>query len=111
MPRNLFERCEVMFPVKEPGLRARLRNEILAAYLADMVKTRLLRPDGVYTKLRDTAEGKQLPPFCAQDFFMAVAEGRAAAEEIPLRSIEAIAPPLTPKKARRKRIKTVPPAA
>src|SRR6202035_740863 len=35
MPRNLFERCEVVFPVGDPGLRARLSNEILAAYLAD----------------------------------------------------------------------------
>jgi polyphosphate kinase len=29
--RNLFERCEVVFPVKDPHLRARLRDEILAA--------------------------------------------------------------------------------
>src|SRR5271156_6698203 len=46
MPRNLFERCEVVFPVKDAQLCARLRNEILAAYLADTVKTRLLSGDG-----------------------------------------------------------------
>ncbi len=94
MPRNLFERCEVMFPVRDAGLRARLRNEILDAYLADTVKTRLLRPDGTYGKLSETAEGRKLPPFCAQEFLMAVAEGRASSEEIPRKAVEAIAPPI-----------------
>ena len=35
MPRNLFERCEVLFPVRDVQLRTRLKDEILAAYLAD----------------------------------------------------------------------------
>ncbi len=94
MPRNLFERCEVMFPVKDPALRSRLRNEVLAAYLADTVKTRLLRPDGTYGKLSETVEGKKQPPFSAQEFLMAVAEGRASAKDIPRASIELIAPPI-----------------
>jgi polyphosphate kinase len=83
MPRNLFERCEVVFPVKDAQLCARLRNEILAAYLADTVKTRLLSGDGKYHRASETAFGKSLPAFSAQDFFMQVAEGKASADDIP----------------------------
>ena len=52
MPRNLFERCEVLFPVKDAQLCARLQDEILAAYLADTVKTRILEPNGDYRRAR-----------------------------------------------------------
>src|SRR5882757_7025030 len=45
MPRNLEERCEVLFPVSQADLHKRLREEILAAYLADNTKARLLRPE------------------------------------------------------------------
>ncbi len=83
MPRNLFERCEVVFPVKDPALCARLRNEILAAYLADTVKTRMLTGDGSYIRARDTEVGKSMPAFSSQDFFMQVAEGKASANDIP----------------------------
>ena len=94
MPRNLFERCEVGFPIKDPALRARIRSEILAAYLADTEKTRLLRPDGTYGMLRDTAEGEQLPHFNAQQFLMEVAEGRASAAAIPQDGSGLVAPPI-----------------
>jgi polyphosphate kinase len=83
MPRNLFERCEVVFPVKDPQHCSRLRNEILAAYLADTGKTRLLAADGTYVRARETSQGKLMPAFSAQDFFMQVAEGKATADEIP----------------------------
>jgi polyphosphate kinase len=83
MPRNLFERCEVVFPVRDPQLRARVRDEILAAYLADTVKARVLRSDGTYVRLRDPGRDAGPPPFSAQDFFIAVAEGRADADSIP----------------------------
>ena len=52
MPRNLFERCEVLFPVRDAQLRTRLKDEILAAYLADTAKTRMLEPDGDYRRAR-----------------------------------------------------------
>ena len=48
MPRNLHERVEVLFPLKSPLLRDRVVHEILAAYLADNVKTRFLHSDGRY---------------------------------------------------------------
>ena len=67
MPRNLYERCEVVFPVDDPALSARLREEILGAYLKDNVKARLLQPDGRYVRApRDGAA------FSAQDYLMEI---------------------------------------
>ena len=83
MPRNLFERCEVVFPIKDAQLRARLRDEILAAYLADTVKTRLEMADGSYIRATEAVSAKSLPAFSSQDFFMQVAEGKATAADIP----------------------------
>jgi polyphosphate kinase len=80
MPRNLFERCEVLFPVNDPQLRARLKDEILAAYLADTAKTRILEANGDYRRARG---GIGKIPFSAQDFFMQLAEGRMTADQIP----------------------------
>jgi polyphosphate kinase len=100
MPRNLFERCEVVFPVKDPALVNRLRHEILAAQLADTVKTRLMRPDGSYGKLNATVEGGELKPFNSQDFFMALAEGRASVADIPNQLLApAVLPPDQPQAA------------
>jgi len=83
MPRNLFERSEVVFPIRDPQISARIRNEILAAYLADTVKARALDASGVYHRVRDTDAGRALPAFGSQDFFIEVAEGKATAEDIP----------------------------
>lgn len=98
MPRNLFERCEVVFPVKDAQLCARLRNEILTAYLADTVKTRLLQGDGRYVRASEAPHDKSLPAFSAQDFFMQVAEGKATADEIPKADEAKEAKPKTPAK-------------
>jgi len=76
MPRNLFERCEVLFPVAQAGLVTRLREEILAAYLADNTKARLLQPDGEYVRAP-----KGGTAFAAQDYLMRIAEG--AVEAVP----------------------------
>ena len=50
MPRNLYERCEVIFPIADPVLLTRVRAEILEAYLRDDVKGRLMHADGTYTR-------------------------------------------------------------
>jgi polyphosphate kinase len=76
MPRNLMERCEVVFPVTQPDLHKRLRDEILAAYLADNTKARLLQPDGGYVRAPRTDA-----PFSAQDYLMRLAGG--ADEKVP----------------------------
>ena len=51
MPRNLDRRVEVLAPVRDPKLIARLHDEILSAYLADRVKARRMLPDGTYERL------------------------------------------------------------
>jgi polyphosphate kinase len=81
MPRNLFERCEVVFPVRDPAALARIHSEILPAYMADTVKARLQQPDGSY--LRAGKLMKDTPPFSAQEFLMQLAEGKTELESIP----------------------------
>src|SRR6476660_1220880 len=85
MPRNLYERVEVMFPLKDALTRERVRHEILDAYLADNVKSRILRKDGTYIRSWQ-AEGKRKPPapgFNAQDFLIALAAGKLPIQGIP----------------------------
>ena len=50
MPRNLFRRIEVVFPVEDGNLRERIVREILTVTLADNVKARFLGEDGSYHK-------------------------------------------------------------
>jgi polyphosphate kinase len=86
MPRNLFERCEVVFPVRDPVARARIHDEILPAYLADTVKARLQQPDGSYLRASKTL--KDAPAFSSQDFLMQLAEGKADLDAIPKASAQ-----------------------
>jgi polyphosphate kinase len=81
MPRNLFERCEVVFPVRDAAALARIHDEILPAYLADTLKARLQQPDGSY--VRASKQLKELKAFSAQEFLMQLAEGKAALDAIP----------------------------
>jgi polyphosphate kinase len=81
MPRNLFERCEVVFPIRDAAAKARIQNEIIPALLADTVKGRLQQPDGVYLRVHDLY--KDAPAFSSQDFLMQFAEGKSDLSEIP----------------------------
>jgi polyphosphate kinase len=65
MARNLYERCEVVYPVKEEHLAERLRVEILGSYLKDNVKAHWMQPDGTYARVP-----RHGAPFCAQDYLM-----------------------------------------
>jgi len=85
MPRNLFERCEVAFPVRDPAARARIHDEILPAYLADTVKARLQQGDGSY--IRSSKLFKDAPPFASQDFLIQLAEGKVDLDAIPKPSL------------------------
>jgi polyphosphate kinase len=80
MPRNLFERCEVAFPVRDPAAIARIHDEILPAYLADTVKARLQQSDGNYLRAN---RSKEAAAFSAQDFLMQLAEGKVDLSAIP----------------------------
>jgi polyphosphate kinase len=50
MPRNLNRRVEILFPLKEPELIRRVRDQLLTVYLADTVKARRMLSDGTYTR-------------------------------------------------------------
>ncbi|MFO7654320.1 MAG: polyphosphate kinase 1 [Candidatus Krumholzibacteriia bacterium] len=57
MTRNLDRRVESVFPVLAPALVRRLRDTVLAGYLADNVKARIMKPDGSYERVtRETGE-------------------------------------------------------
>jgi polyphosphate kinase len=103
MPRNIFERCEVVFPILDPHLRRRIRHEILAAYLADNCEARFLEASGAYLR---PSVGKSQPAFHAQNFFMRLAEGKATDAEIPAAIAGSlIAPAIAHRKAAQKRPK------
>ncbi len=52
LPRNLDHRVEVVFPIEDPRLIRRVRDEILETQLQDSVNARRLRADGSYELLR-----------------------------------------------------------
>ena len=86
MPRNLYERVEVLVPLRDELLRERVHREILDAYLADNRKARVLLKDATYIPAWQPIRGarKRRPPtgaaaFSAQDFLIGVAEGKSPA--------------------------------
>ena len=94
MPRNLYERVEVLVPLRSELLRDRVRHEILNAYLADNRKARILLPDTTYIRAWQSPHKRNgRPPsgaaaFCSQNFLIGVAEGKAPAlppEPVPPR--------------------------
>jgi polyphosphate kinase len=94
MTRNLYERCEVVFPVIDPALKRRLYDEILGSYLRDNLKARLMRPDGSYERAP-----KNGPALSAQQYLMELSRspekqlGRtkaAVAESTPAEEAESI---------------------
>ncbi len=90
MPRNLYDRVEVMFPMRDTLIRQRIVHEILEAYLADNVKARLLRRDGRYVRVGPAAgRGRAASRFGVQDFLIGVAEGKRTTEDIPDRAATA----------------------
>jgi polyphosphate kinase len=70
MPRNLYERVEVLFPLRDPLLMERICKEILPAYLADNRKARILGSDGLYTRAPRGEKGKS---FSVQEHLMHIA--------------------------------------
>jgi len=52
MPRNIDWRVEVLFPIREPYLIQRIRDEILSIYLQDNLKSRIMKADGTYQRAK-----------------------------------------------------------
>ncbi len=50
MPRNLNRRVEIVFPVEDPKLVRRIKDDILEVYLADNVNAYRMQPDGSYLR-------------------------------------------------------------
>jgi polyphosphate kinase len=79
MPRNLYERVEVLFLLKDPQNCERVCNEILSSYLADTRKARVLGSDGMYSRPRAVRNGHG---FSAQEHFMRLAGGNGDSKHI-----------------------------
>ena len=80
MPRNLNRRVEIIFPVENPALVRKIRDEIIETYLADNVKARLMQPDGTYQRITP-AEGQE--PFDAQQHFIKLRTSPLSAASLP----------------------------
>jgi len=66
MSRNLDRRVEVVVPVLEPQLQKYLKDTVIAAYLRDNVKARVMKSDGSY-ECPPIGTGEE--PFNSQLFF------------------------------------------
>jgi polyphosphate kinase len=52
MPRNLYRRVEVLFPIEDTRLRDIVRRDILEVHLRDNVQARRLLSDGSYERIK-----------------------------------------------------------
>lgn len=59
MERNLHNRVEVAFPVRDPALHRRIFDEVLSAQLADTAQAWELREDGAYVRLEEAGAGER----------------------------------------------------
>ena len=86
MQRNIYERVEVIFHLKDPALCKQIATEVIAPYLADTLKTRILLPTGEYARLhaaRQLAHMRNGHNFNVQEFLIDLIEGRQASDDVP----------------------------
>jgi len=86
MHRNIYERVEVMFHVKEPALCDQILREVVIPYLGDTQKTRFLMSNGAYVRAQEARKLIHLRNgfrFNVQDFLVNFAEGRDALASVP----------------------------
>ncbi|MGL4421556.1 MAG: polyphosphate kinase 1 [Gemmataceae bacterium] len=93
MDRNLIRRVEVVFPVEQADLKARVIDEILQTSLLDNVKARVLQSDGTYVRAVPVGGEATVR---SQVRFLELAAKSALAAPTP-----APAPPEPPKPSRR----------
>jgi len=100
MQRNIYERVEVIFHLKDPALCNQIVIEVVAPYLADTLKTRILLPAGEYARLhasRELAHLRNGHPFNAQEFLIGLIEGRQNLDSVPrLPAFLKLRPPRAP---------------
>jgi polyphosphate kinase len=86
MQRNIYERVEVMFHLKDPALCQQVLSEVIAPYMADTQKTRILLPSGEYVRssaagaLSHSRNGFQ---FNAQEFLIDFVQARENLAPLP----------------------------
>jgi polyphosphate kinase len=86
MHRNIYERVEVMYHLRDPELARQIFAEVIQPYLADTAKTRFLLPDGKYIRSREATKLLHMRngfAFNAQEFLIGVAEGRDNLQAVP----------------------------
>jgi polyphosphate kinase len=86
MQRNIYERVEVIFRLRDPVLCNQLFTEVIGPYLADTLKTRVLMPDGEYVRLQEARRLAHLRNghrFNVQEFLIELTEGRETLDSVP----------------------------
>jgi polyphosphate kinase len=86
MQRNIYERVEVIFHLRDAALHQQILTEVVAPYLADTQKTRLLLPTGEYVRWQESAKlahSRNGSRFNVQQFFIDFAEGREGLQSVP----------------------------
>ncbi|HUO34270.1 MAG TPA: polyphosphate kinase 1 [Candidatus Acidoferrum sp.] len=90
MHRNIYERVEVMFHLRDEVLSRQIFNEVLLPYMADTQKARFLTSEGRYVRAREFARRSTAVEsrrngihFNVQDFFIGLVEGREQLNSIP----------------------------
>jgi polyphosphate kinase len=74
MPRNFVRRIEIMCPIEDAALKARLLSEVLGTALRDNIKARVLQADGTYARMQRPG-----PPLRSQQLLLEGARGTVAA--------------------------------
>jgi polyphosphate kinase len=86
MQRNIYERVEVIFRLRDPVLCNQIFTEVIGPYLADTLKTRVLMPDGEYIRLHEARRLAHLRNghrFNVQEFLIDLTEGRQNLDSVP----------------------------
>ncbi len=92
MPRNLYRRVEVMFPVESPPIKKRVLNEIIPTILRDNTQARFLQSDGTYLRpeLKD-----DMPPINSQSQLieMTLADAESSKSRFPSSDVARVPEP------------------
>jgi polyphosphate kinase len=86
MQRNIYERVEVIFRIKDPVLLQQIFSQVIGPYLADNLKTRMLQSDGNYLRLHEARKLAHLRNghrFNVQEFLIDLTEGRQTLDAVP----------------------------
>jgi polyphosphate kinase len=86
MQRNINERVEVMFRLKDPALYTQVFTQVISPYLADTEKTRYLLPSGDYVRGREAgllSVSRNGFRFNAQEFLIGFSEAHEDMQALP----------------------------